>query len=121
MRSARTLFYAGARSLLVSRWEVASESTVKLIAKAVGELKSDPAIRRAEALCRSMLSMLTGGKNYQARPALWARGMSLSSLPYPFPILSSVSAVRWVSFAMSSGESEMRSRNARPLRLGAYG
>jgi CHAT domain-containing protein/tetratricopeptide (TPR) repeat protein len=69
---ARAFFYAGARSLLVSHWEVASDSTVKLITKAVAELKSDPKIGRAEALRRSMLSVIKDGKDYEAHPAFWA-------------------------------------------------
>jgi CHAT domain-containing protein len=69
---ARAFFYAGARSLLVSHWEVASESTVKLITKAVAKLKAEPKIGRAEALRRSMLSMIDTGKEYEAHPAFWA-------------------------------------------------
>jgi tetratricopeptide (TPR) repeat protein len=69
---ARAFFYAGARSLLVSHWEVSSDSTVKLITKAVAELKADPKIGRAEALRRSMLSMIANGKSYEAHPAFWA-------------------------------------------------
>jgi CHAT domain-containing protein len=69
---ARAFFYAGSRSLLVSHWEVASDSTVKLIAKAIAELKTDPKIGRAEALRRAMLSMITSGKDYEAHPAFWA-------------------------------------------------
>jgi CHAT domain-containing protein/tetratricopeptide (TPR) repeat protein len=69
---ARAFFYAGARSLLVSHWAVNSDATVKLIIKAVTELKSDPKIGRAEALRRSMLSMIDTGKNYEAHPTYWA-------------------------------------------------
>jgi CHAT domain-containing protein/tetratricopeptide (TPR) repeat protein len=69
---ARAFFYAGARSLLVSHWEVASESTVKLITKAVAELRANHKIGRAEALRRSMLSMIATGKDYEAHPAFWA-------------------------------------------------
>jgi CHAT domain-containing protein/tetratricopeptide (TPR) repeat protein len=69
---ARAFFYAGARSLLVSHWEVASEPTVKLITKAVDELEIDPKIGRAEAQRRSMLSMIDTGKDYEAHPAFWA-------------------------------------------------
>jgi CHAT domain-containing protein len=69
---ARAFFYAGARSLLVSHWEVASDATVKLITKAVDELRRDPKIGRAEALRRSMLSMIDTGKDYEAHPAFWA-------------------------------------------------
>jgi CHAT domain-containing protein len=69
---ARAFFYAGARSLLVSHGEVASDSTVKLITKAIAELGADPKIGRAEALRRSMLSMIDTGKDYEAHPAFWA-------------------------------------------------
>jgi CHAT domain-containing protein len=69
---ARAFFYAGARSLLVSHWEVASQSTVKLITKAVVELRTDPKIGRAEALRRSMLSLIETGQGYEAHPAYWA-------------------------------------------------
>jgi CHAT domain-containing protein len=69
---ARAFFYAGARSLLVSHWAVNSDATVELITKAVAELKSNPKIGRAEALRRSMLTMITNGKNYEAHPAFWA-------------------------------------------------
>jgi CHAT domain-containing protein len=69
---ASAFFYAGARSLLVSHWEVASEPTVELITKAVDELKCDSKIGRAEALRRSMLATIDSGKDYEAHPALWA-------------------------------------------------
>jgi CHAT domain-containing protein len=81
---ARAFFYAGARSLLVSHWEVNSDSTVKLITKAVVALKSDPKIGRAEALRRSMLSMIDIGKEYEAHPAFWA----------PFVLVGEGGAVR---------------------------
>ena len=69
---ARAFFYAGARSLLVSHWAVNSDATVKLITKAVAALKGDPKIDRAEALRRSMLSMIDGGRDYEAHPAFRA-------------------------------------------------
>jgi CHAT domain-containing protein/tetratricopeptide (TPR) repeat protein len=69
---ARAFFYAGARSLLVSHWEVNSSSTVKLITKAIAELKANPKIGRSEALRRSMLSLISTGKDYEAHPAFWA-------------------------------------------------
>jgi CHAT domain-containing protein len=69
---ARAFFYAGARSLLVSHWEVNSDATVKLITKAIAELKANPKIGRAEALRRSMLSLITTRKDYEAHPAFWA-------------------------------------------------
>ena len=69
---ARAFFYAGARSLLVSHWEVSSDSTVKLITKAIAELAADPKIGRAEALRRSMLAMIDDGKSFETYPAFWA-------------------------------------------------
>jgi CHAT domain-containing protein/tetratricopeptide (TPR) repeat protein len=69
---ARAFFYAGARSLLVSHWAVNSDSTVKLITRAVTELNADAKIGRAEALRRSMLSMINNAKDYEAHPAFWA-------------------------------------------------
>jgi CHAT domain-containing protein/tetratricopeptide (TPR) repeat protein len=69
---ARAFFYAGARSLLVAHWEVNSTSTVKLITKAIAELKANPKIGRSEALRRSMLSLISTGKDYEAHPAFWA-------------------------------------------------
>ena len=45
---------------------------VKLITKAVDELKRAPKIGRAEALRSSMLSMIDTGNNYEAHPAFWA-------------------------------------------------
>jgi CHAT domain-containing protein len=69
---ARAFFYAGARSLLVSHWSVASDSTVKLIANAVAALRVDPKIGRAEALRRSMLSLMQTGQDIEAHPSFWA-------------------------------------------------
>jgi CHAT domain-containing protein/tetratricopeptide (TPR) repeat protein len=69
---ARAFFYAGARSLLVSHWSVDSAATVDLITKAVGEIKSNPNIGRAEALRRSMLAMIDSSKDHEAHPAFWA-------------------------------------------------
>src|SRR5215471_11892880 len=69
---ARAFFYAGARSLLVSHWAVDSNSTVKIITKAVDELRADPSIGRSEALRRSMLAVIAAGKDYEAHPTYWA-------------------------------------------------
>jgi hypothetical protein len=66
------LYRAGKYTDAISHWEVASDSTVKLITKAVSELKANPRIGRAEALRRSMLSLIATGKDYEAHPAFWA-------------------------------------------------
>jgi CHAT domain-containing protein len=68
---ARAFFYAGARAMLVSHWAVNSDATVKLITKAFDEIKADPRVGRAEALRRSMLTLVVGGGS-NAHPANWA-------------------------------------------------
>jgi CHAT domain-containing protein len=69
---ARAFFYAGARSLLVSHWAVNSDSTVKLITRALDILATDKSIGRAEAIRRSMLAMIEAVDPREAHPALWA-------------------------------------------------
>jgi CHAT domain-containing protein len=69
---ARAFFYAGARTLLVSHWAVASDATVKLITGAVGRMASDKSIGRAEAMRQSMLAMIDKGEPLEAHPAYWA-------------------------------------------------
>ncbi len=68
---ARVFFYAGARALLVSHWEVYSEPTVKLITSAVRAL-SDGSVGRAEALRRAMLNLIDNGAPDEAHPSYWA-------------------------------------------------
>jgi CHAT domain-containing protein len=68
---ARVFFYAGARALLVSHWEVYSEPTVKLITSAVRAL-SDGSVGRAEALRRAMLNLIDNGAPNEAHPSYWA-------------------------------------------------
>ena len=69
---ARAFFYAGARALLVSHWEVDSDATVKLITSAVGAISKNNKVGRAEALRRAMLAMIDKGKPHEAHPAYWA-------------------------------------------------
>ena len=70
---ARAFFYAGARSLLVSNWEVDSESTVSLMTGLFDALKMDPHLSHAEALRLSMLRMIDHpAKPEWAQPKFWA-------------------------------------------------
>jgi len=69
---ARAFFYAQARALLVSHWEVDSAATVKLITGAVSEIARDKRVGRAEALRRAMLALIDNGKPEEAHPAYWA-------------------------------------------------
>ena len=69
---AKAFFYAGARSLLVSHWEVQSDPTVKLTTGLIRALAADPSIGRAEALRRSMLAMVDSATANDTHPAAWA-------------------------------------------------
>jgi CHAT domain len=70
---AKAFFYAGARSLVVSNWEVPSKATVDLITGTFNELKKDPAIGRAEALRRAEMAMLDPNNPPEfAHPMMWA-------------------------------------------------
>jgi CHAT domain-containing protein len=67
---ARAFFYAGARSLVVSHWEVDSEATVTLMDGLFAALKANPGLSHAEALRWSMLQMIS--KPEFAQPSFWA-------------------------------------------------
>jgi CHAT domain-containing protein/tetratricopeptide (TPR) repeat protein len=68
---ARAFFYAGARSLLVSNWEVNSKGAVELVTGAFEAARNDPGIGRAEALRRAMVAIIARGGG-SAHPAYWA-------------------------------------------------
>jgi CHAT domain-containing protein/Tfp pilus assembly protein PilF len=70
---ARAFFYAGARSLLVSNWEVDSESTVALMTKLFDALRGNSHLSYAEALRLSMLQMIDKPSRPEwAQPKFWA-------------------------------------------------
>jgi CHAT domain-containing protein/Flp pilus assembly protein TadD len=70
---ARAFFYAGARSLVVSHWDVDSEATVTLMGGLFAALKTNPALSHAEALRLSMLRMIGNhSKSEWAQPSFWA-------------------------------------------------
>lgn len=69
---ARSFFYAGARSVLVSHWPVVSSAAVKLTTRAFDEMARDTTVGRAEALRRSMLALIETGAPYEANPGYWA-------------------------------------------------
>jgi CHAT domain-containing protein len=70
---ARAFFYAGARSLVVSHWEVDSDSTVALMTGLFDALKTNPHLSHAEALRLSMLKMIDNPlKPEWAQPKYWA-------------------------------------------------
>ncbi|MGH6780069.1 MAG: CHAT domain-containing tetratricopeptide repeat protein [Bradyrhizobium sp.] len=70
---AKAFFYAGARSLLVSNWDVESRPTVKLTTGLIRALAANPGIGRAEALRRSILAMIDDTQDANDRhPIAWA-------------------------------------------------
>jgi tetratricopeptide (TPR) repeat protein len=69
---ARAFFYAGARALLVSHWQVDSDAAVRLTTSTFEELQKDPTIGRAEALRRAMLAMIDDASSpWNAYPDYW--------------------------------------------------
>jgi CHAT domain-containing protein len=70
---ARAFFYAGARSLIVSHWDVDNNATVALMDGLFEALKVNPHLSRAEALRLSMLQMIDNpSKPDWAQPKFWA-------------------------------------------------
>jgi len=97
---ARAFFYAGARGLLVSHWEVNSVAAVKLTTKAFAEMKADPNIGRSEALRRSMVALIEQGEVHERHPAYWApfvvvgEGSAQDRPPTPLPTSSIIPGPR---------------------------
>jgi len=70
---ARAFFYAGARSLIVSHWEVEDEATANLMVGTFRALSRNPRLSHAEALRQSMLAMIDAAKSdREANPQVWA-------------------------------------------------
>jgi CHAT domain-containing protein len=70
---ARAFFYAGAKSLVVSHWEVDSEATVALMDGLFDALRANPHLSHAEALRASTLRMISNtSKPEWVQPMFWA-------------------------------------------------
>ena len=70
---ARSFFYAGACSLLVSHWPVGTNSAVELTTGIFEEMKTNPEIGRAEALRRSRIRLINNQVHPEyAHPYFWA-------------------------------------------------
>lgn len=70
---ARAFIYAGARSLVVSNWEVDSQSASSLMVNAFAALSVDPKLSHAEALQKSKLAMIDNPQHPEwADPKYWA-------------------------------------------------
>jgi len=71
---ARGFFFAGARSLLVTHWDVESESAAAVTVKTMQHYASRGDITRAQALRRASLDLIEGRgtRNDWSHPAYWA-------------------------------------------------
>ncbi len=78
---ARAFFYAGAKSLLVSNWNLDSKAAVLLTTRTVQAMEQDKTMLPAEALRRATLEFLKGPKSADypypdyAYPGVWASFM----------------------------------------------
>jgi CHAT domain-containing protein len=69
---ARAFFYAGTRALLVSHWAVDSNAATRLTTSTFDIMKTNPALGRAEALRRAMLTYMNDTREPRnAYPAFW--------------------------------------------------
>ena len=69
---ARSFFYAGARSIIVTHWDVETNAATSLMTTTFARLKADPKIGRAEALRQAMLAFLNDASSPEnAYPAYW--------------------------------------------------
>jgi tetratricopeptide (TPR) repeat protein len=70
---AKAFFYAGARSLLVSHWWVASDATVPLTTFMLKEYEANPGQGKAEAHRKAMMALMaTPDHPEYAHPIFWA-------------------------------------------------
>lgn len=77
---AQAFLYAGARNIVVSHWPVNSDAAVALTSGMARELRERPGVALAQAMRRSMLTLIRAG---HADPAIWG----------PFSIISSGSDI----------------------------
>ena len=70
---ARAFLYAGARSLVVSHWEVSDEATVNLMSAVFEIADQNPRLTHGQAMQKAMLKMLDKATtNTEAHPFFWA-------------------------------------------------
>jgi CHAT domain-containing protein/tetratricopeptide (TPR) repeat protein len=83
---ARAFFYAGARSLIVSHWEVDDEVTAKLMTRTFLLIRDNPALSHGEALQQAMLSIIDNPSSEEEKnPRFWA----------PFVIVGEPEKPKW--------------------------
>jgi CHAT domain-containing protein len=81
---ARAFFYAGGRSLIVSNWDVDTDSTAYLMAQTFAAMAAGPKLSHAEALQKSMLAMIGNAEHPSwAEPYFWAPFVIVGEPPKP--------------------------------------
>ena len=69
---ARSFFFAGARSMLVTHWSVNDQTSAFLVADLLRRLTAAPTGGLAEALRQSQLTLMGGTVSAMAHPFYWA-------------------------------------------------
>ena len=70
---ARSFFFAGARSLVVSHWAVNSRPTVSLMTNMIKQSSANPGIPHAQALRIAILSWIgSAADDFDMHPRMWA-------------------------------------------------
>ncbi|NOY67279.1 MAG: CHAT domain-containing protein [Gammaproteobacteria bacterium] len=70
---ARSFFYAGSRTLVVSHWYVVSDSTKKLLTGMFREIARNPGMRRAKVMQLARMKLIKQRRYpYYAHPMFWA-------------------------------------------------
>ena len=83
---ARAFFYAGGRSLLVSHWEVETNSAVALMTGTFAALATNPQLSHGEALRQSMLAMINHPQQPNlVEPKYWAPFVVVGEPAKPTP------------------------------------
>ena len=83
---ARAFFYAGGRSLLVSHWEVETNSAVALMTGTFAALAANPKLSHGEALRQSMLAMINHPQQPNlVEPKYWAPFVVVGEPAKPTP------------------------------------
>lgn len=82
----RAFFYAGGRSLLVSHWEVETNSAVALMTGTFVALAANPQLSHGEALRQSMLAMINHPQQPNlVEPKYWAPFVVVGEPAKPTP------------------------------------
>ena len=111
---ARAFSFAGAKSLLATRWNINDKTTQGLMAKFLRQIKGGK--RKHSALQRAITSFVEDGSHYQAHPFYWSSFMVIgsmdaikfSSLPQFWPFLFLVLIVAIVLLILLIKRAQLR-------------